>query len=67
MSSVVLLYVVTGSAEGSKRSGNFSFTSDEKFYPSWGDRSLHVHFGIGCDFCGVRFDFFRVLFIGLSK
>lgn len=41
------------SAEGSKRSGHFSFSSDEKFYPSWSDRTVEVHYGVGCDFCGM--------------
>ncbi|KAL8092869.1 hypothetical protein AgCh_034932 [Apium graveolens] len=41
------------SAEGSKQSGHFSLSSDENLYPSWADRTVHLHFGVGCDFCGM--------------
>lgn len=41
------------SAEGSRQSGHFSFSSDERFYPSWVDGTVHVHVGFGCDFCGM--------------
>ncbi|KAL8146819.1 hypothetical protein AgCh_004524 [Apium graveolens] len=42
------------SVEADKKPDHLSFTPDENFSPPWGDHNVHVHFGVGCDFCGVR-------------
>lgn len=49
-----MLYVASGSVEADKQRNHLSFTPDENFSPPWGDHNVHVHFGVGCDFCGVR-------------
>lgn len=39
--------------EADKQLDHLSFTPDENFSPPWGDHNVHVHFGVGCDFCGM--------------
>ncbi|WOH01863.1 hypothetical protein DCAR_0521249 [Daucus carota subsp. sativus] len=39
--------------ESNKQRDHLSFTPEENFSPPWGDHNVHVHFGVGCDFCGM--------------
>lgn len=53
----------SGSVKADKQTDHLSFTPDENFSPPWGDHNVHVHFGVGCDFCGVRSYTLRFTFL----